>query len=279
MHRLILIEGIPGSGKTTISRRLADELSNDGYKVLHVNEGGSHPADLSWQSILTEKEFKALVEKYPSYKEVLNKHTLIEDELAITAYTCLGLDKTSDLYKYLEKREIYSIDADIETFKRAHINRWKKFVKEADKDAVYVFECVLLQNHITQLILEYEADKRLIRNYMNDFVAVIKDMSPIIHYLAPASVENAIRHVAEERRPKYQDRQDIWIDRVLDYVRNTPYGKRHNLKSIEGFIGFTSHRQAIELELLKALDIHVNIIEHENRNWDQVFSRILEWPK
>ncbi len=274
MHKLNLIEGIPGSGKTTMSKLLYQTLKNEGIKVKHFNEGSSHPADLSWQSILDDNKYKELLLKYPEYVNQIKTNTVIEDGLAITAYTLLDIDRNSDLYKYLQAHEIYSINADLKTFKQAHLLRWKKFVKNADKNTVYIFECVLLQNHITQLMLEYQVSEKQIESYINEFLDIVKSMSPIIHYLAPKSVELAIRHVAEQRRPENQDRKSIWIDRVIEDVSKTPYGIKYDVKNIEGFIDFTSKRQTIEKNILKNLNSEINVIEHKGSEWKEVLDRI-----
>ncbi|MBI9012945.1 MAG: hypothetical protein JEZ08_11990 [Clostridiales bacterium] len=103
---------------------------------------------------------------YPDYEKKLTDNTVLEDGLAITAYTLLDINRDSELYQYLEGHEIYSIDADLETFKQAHPTRWKKFVSRADSNTVYIFECVLLQNHITQLMSLERSFKRCHRLYI-----------------------------------------------------------------------------------------------------------------
>lgn len=43
---LIIVEGLPGSGKSTTAAMIADELNKKGKKVICVDEGvGEHPAD------------------------------------------------------------------------------------------------------------------------------------------------------------------------------------------------------------------------------------------
>jgi len=270
MHKLILIEGIPGSGKTTISKKIYNYLQDNGSKVTHYNEGDSHPVDLSWQSILTLDEYDTIIREYPEYEKVIMSNSILESNFAITAYTSLNINRDSDLYGYLESKEIYSQDTDIDTFKQAHLRRWKKFVETADSNSIYVFECVLLQNHITQLMLEYDVTEEVIYSYIMEFMTIVDEMSPVIIYLAPESVEKAIKHVAKERAPKYQDRQDVWIDRVIEYISNTPYGVTHGIDDIDRCIKFFSIRQEIEKRLLSNMNVDSNIIEHDGEDWDRV---------
>lgn len=277
MAKLILIEGIPGSGKTTTAKRLSDFYKSKGYQVAQYNEGDLHPADLSWQAILTDEEYKALIKSNKAIAHKIKENSVIEDGRVIIAYTALGIDHNSDLYKYLESKEIYNTDPDIHEFKLAHLNRWSSFVKHSDPETLYIFECVLLQNHLTQLMLEYQVSEELFESYFKDFIDIIKPMDAQIYYLSPISVEQAIRHVARERRPEHQDRQSTWINNVIAYIKNTPFGKATNFDTIEDFIDFTSKRQRIEKKLLKNLDIAHQVIEHEGKDWDRVLKQIIEF--
>jgi hypothetical protein len=276
MHQLILIEGIPGSGKTTSARNLYETLKKEGKKVVQYSEGDLHPADLSWMAILTSDEYKKLLEYYPTMEEKIIKRSRIEEEIVLVAYTMLGLDQGSDLYQYLASKEINAVNFDIESFKAAHLSRWKQFVEDSEPDTIYVFECVLLQNHMTYLMLDYQAEEDYIKGYFDDFIEVIKPLSPVLHYLYPESVDDAIRHVAKVRRPEYQDRTNVWIDRVVDYVESTPYGQTHQLKGIEGFIDFTSKRRAIEMDILNSLDIKSHVIKHRGDSWNHVHETLFK---
>ena len=48
--KLILLEGIPGSGKTTFARKIAEWFRRMGITVNLFSEGQSHPADLGWNA-------------------------------------------------------------------------------------------------------------------------------------------------------------------------------------------------------------------------------------
>ena len=274
MNNLILIEGIPGAGKTTTSKFVQQELIKRGIDAVSYQEGDLHPADLSWQSILPIDEYHKLLTEFPNHFDVLEKYTLVEDKQAITAYNRLGINPKSDLYQKLWQNDIYIKNVDLDTFKQEHLKRWKRFSADADINKVYIFECALLQNHITELMLKYEVDGTVIIEYLQEFFDSIISLSPTIIYLAPVSVENAIMHVAAERTTEDPKRSHNWINRVVKEISESNYGIRNNIKNITGCINYFNHRQQIELELLRNVNIECHVITHNGEEWKHVKEQV-----
>ncbi|WP_017417227.1 zeta toxin family protein [Clostridium tunisiense] len=54
-NKLILVEGIPGAGKTTTARRIKKRLISEGKNVILYEEGMSHPADMAWKWMIFTK--------------------------------------------------------------------------------------------------------------------------------------------------------------------------------------------------------------------------------
>ena len=53
-HRLYIVEGLPCSGKSSVSRFIAEALAEEG-KVCFVDEGtGNHPADYEFHALSPE---------------------------------------------------------------------------------------------------------------------------------------------------------------------------------------------------------------------------------
>jgi len=50
--KLILVEGIPGSGKTTFARKIAEWYQHRGLTVNLFTEGQSHPPGRPWLECL-----------------------------------------------------------------------------------------------------------------------------------------------------------------------------------------------------------------------------------
>ncbi|WP_291569267.1 zeta toxin family protein [Clostridium sp. UBA4548] len=54
-NKLILVEGIPGAGKTTTARIIKERLISEGKNVILYEEGMSHPADMAWKWMIFTK--------------------------------------------------------------------------------------------------------------------------------------------------------------------------------------------------------------------------------
>lgn len=67
--KLILFEGIPGSGKTTLSKLASIQLEEHKIRNHVYQEGELHPANLDGYAMLSEREADALYRKYPEYRE------------------------------------------------------------------------------------------------------------------------------------------------------------------------------------------------------------------
>lgn len=53
--RLILVEGIPGAGKTTTARKIKEKLIDEGKEAILYEEGMSHPADMAWECLFKRR--------------------------------------------------------------------------------------------------------------------------------------------------------------------------------------------------------------------------------
>lgn len=75
---LIIVEGLPGAGKSTTAALIADELTKKGEKVLCVDEGvRDHPADYADYDFPDfETERKKILEKWRSFVETAGRDTV-----------------------------------------------------------------------------------------------------------------------------------------------------------------------------------------------------------
>ena len=274
--RLILVEGIPGAGKTTTARKIKEKLIDEGKEAILYEEGMSHPADMAWNACLKEDEYNDFIKKcsemWEGSKKSISKEELIsriqrqtriEDNNVILAYT--KIDFPEDCYWSLigdvASKEICDGRKSLDEFRDIHLRRWSKFAEQALlNDNIYIFECAFLQNHIFELLGVYEKSDEEIYLYLKSLLETVKSLSPSIVYIEPSSVEDIIIQAANERKSPEGSRPD-WIDEVANWVSNVNFGKSHNLKGIEGVFYFCKERLRIDKLMIEKLNVPVTIIK------------------
>ena len=274
--RLILVEGIPGAGKTTTARKIKEKLIDVGKEAILYEEGMSHPADMAWNACLKEDEYNDFIKKcsemWEGSKKSISKEELIsriqrqtriEDNNVILAYT--KIDFPEDCYWSLigdvASKEICDGRKSLDEFRDIHLRRWSKFAEQALlNDNIYIFECAFLQNHIFELLGVYEKSDEEIYLYLKSLLETVKSLSPSIVYIEPSSVEDIIIQAANESKSPEGSRPD-WIDEVANWVSNMNFGKSHNLKGIEGVFYFCKERLRIDKLMIEKLNVPVTIIK------------------
>ncbi len=276
MVKIVFIEGLPGSGKTTFSKRLKTYLSNQGKKVISYNEGDLHPVDLAWIAILTKKELSDLVTRYPSLKEAIFNHSKLINNRYFLAYTKVNIDESSQgFYEKCEKYEIYK-KTDLDFFLQEHLDLWERFIEEtSDNEFTYIFECILLQNHINELLLKYNLDLDEILAYYQKLLLRIKQLKVKLIYIRQVNIADIFSKIVKERVSDNKELYKDWIDLVIEYFEKTNYAKRKNYLGYHGALRYFEDRQNIELEIIKRLEIESKIVDLSD-DYDDVFSKIVD---
>lgn len=277
-NRLILVEGIPGSGKTTISKKIKNHLISKGLEVLLYNEGDMHPADMAWNALLNKDEYNNIIDEYKTHEKIIKENSIFEDDYVILAYTKLGFHrKQNKLMNFLEEREIYDGRVSADTFKQIHLKRWKKFGEEMkeNKNKIVIFECSFLQNHVNELLAIHDKDFDYIRDYLNELIGTVTELKPKLIYLNQASIKETINRVAKERVSHNKDMYPGWLETSIEYFKNSSYGKRNNIKGFDGLIRYFEKRQEIELGIIKSLDLDNLIIYNKNYDYENIENTII----
>ncbi|MDF2504649.1 MAG: hypothetical protein K0R54_4866 [Clostridiaceae bacterium] len=216
-HRLIIVEGLPCSGKSSISKYIADYLKENDENICFVDEGTkNHPADYEFHGYLSKKELS-------SFSEEEQDRILKESTVENNGYI-VPLSKMEErILKKLLQYKIYdSLPWDTE--KNVMLNRWKQFVKDSDKSMTYIFNCCLLQNPMCETMIRFDYSYKVSKSYVKSICEVIKEMNPVIFYLRCNDINKRILQVSRERDKK-------WLDEVIEYHTKGAYGIRHELEN------------------------------------------------
>lgn len=196
MHtNLIIVEGLPASGKSTTAAMIAEELRKNGEKIICVDEGEQeHPADYANYD-------------FPNFR----------------------------------------------TERRAILDKWHSFVEKADRDIIYIFNCIYLQNPMCETMMRFGMDEGDSKAYIQEITEIIKPLHPIIIYIDEPDIKSAIDSVLEERGID-------WLNAVINYHVSQGYGKKNNLSGYDGYIKCLEERRIRELHILQELNIDHYII-------------------
>jgi hypothetical protein len=269
--KLILIEGIPGSGKSTFARKIADWCQSRGTNVNLYTEGQSHPADLAWNACVPMAEYSGILRRYEQLSGEIKRRTVFEGDTAVVAYTLVKTD-ARDFYKELEAFEVYDGRAPDERFFKLHYDRWRSFGQDAmGKESLNIFECAFLQNHVNELLFWRNADEDAVIEHHNRLINSVKQLSPTLIYLSQPDIRATIERVAQER---VFPEGGSWLDLCVAYCEGSPFGKQRRLKGFDGAIELFTIRKQLEMKILGQLSIPHTVVENVGLDWNGVWAEI-----
>lgn len=243
--KLVIVEGIPGSGKTTTARGVDAWLRRAGARPRLFLEGDlDHPADFESAACLSEEEFARLEGSYPGARAGLE--TLAERRRGQVFVSFRKLPSPpAGLAEALGQRDVYNLPRD--EFLRVTRERWEDFALQAARgEAVHVFECCLLQNQLTMLMAVHDLDEEAIAAQVLGIAERLRPLRPLAIYLEPPGVRETLEKIAAER-PR------SWLEFAIGYTTGGAWGKARGVNGLEGMLRFYEERVALEKKLLARL--------------------------
>ncbi|CUB38357.1 hypothetical protein [Bacillus cereus] len=248
--KLIIVEGLPGFGKSTTAQLINDILSQNKIEVELFLEGNlNHPADYDGVSCFNKFEFDRLLSNSGDFKEVLLKRVLKKGSNYLLPYRKIknefGDQFSDELFNDISRNDIYELpfDKNVELI----ADKWQDFAEIAlEDDKVYIFECCFIQNPLTIGMIKYGEQKEKIINYVMKVAKIIENLNPMLFYVEQDDLEFSFRKALKERNPE-------WSTGIVYYYTNQGYGKEHNHSGVEGAIKVLEARRNLELEIFDML--------------------------
>ena len=273
--KLILLEGIPGSGKSTAAVNLQGFLESRNIPVHFWREGDfDHPADFEGIACLTEAGYQDLLLHHSELGDLFQENTSVRGDDYLLKYR-----KTQHLHPQAMPQtlvdELSHLDVydglPMEEYCRLALDRWQDFCESAkDSEEIALLECCFLQNPLTVMLARHDADPQIACQQIEKITEIICELNHLVIYIQPQNVTDALQHVRAER-PKE------WADFVTWYLTEQEYGKSHHLSGFEDVIQFYEMRQILEVDILSKLPIQQLMIEHSGNEWEQYNEEIKDF--
>ena len=263
--KLVLIEGQPGSGKTTTAK-LVDEIlrENQVPTELYLEGNLDHPADYDAVSFYTIEEFQQLLVDHPEYTNLLHQHSEPIDQGILIPYGKVRnqFDDAfpEELIHNLFQHDIYELP--LEQNMNLITNKWQSFAKNAKQgNQTFIFECAFIQNPVTIGMMKYAASNEVVKNYIKKLYEAINDLNPLLIYVNQDNLEASFRKAVKERSKE-------WSEHFIEYCINQGYGKQIEAQGLTGCIDVLKARKVLEEEIYHELPIQKTIIN--NSHYEQL---------
>lgn len=263
--KLILVEGLPGSGKTTTALFSGEWLARSGVETAVYLEGDlNHPADFESVACLDGREYEVIKSQFPAQTTFLEEQVILDGDDYFFRYR--HIEQTyphvpAALIAALASYEIYELS--VEKYQRLVRNRWLQFAETAAQGkTIFIFECCFIQNPLTMMMGRHNETAADTQSFILELAEIVRPLSPRWLYLKPADIRSTLEQVAQQR-------PQAWLDFVIAYHTRQGHGRAKGWQGFEGLLNFYQMRQTVELALLPQLPFPGLLIPHTDWPQDQ----------
>lgn len=255
---LVLVEGLPGSGKSTTASDIASWLAGQGVPAEHWPEGRvDHPVDFEQVAVLSTEQVLAIAAE-SSESEPQSSSALLTaaerhgDEWLVRH--ALHPSLPSSLVERLREHDAYDGSVAPDAHARVLTESWRAFGRTRPVSGpVQVWECVLLQNPGCALVARGDQPAPVLAAHVSGLVEAVREHRPALVYLDAGDPLRVLETVAAERAAG-------WVEAVVEYHTGQGLGRRMGLRGFEGYVDFMRHRRAMELDLIGTLDLPTLVV-------------------
>lgn len=225
--RLILLEGLPATGKSTNSSFILSQLNYNGIPARWVHEvARPHPTLYFYEACLDYNEYGSFVEKFPVVKSIFNKIAVFRGktvgiDLLELEWNYLG-DIGEEAFEAIKQYDVWNFP--IEKYAEIALEKWTSFVQKSmmESDQVTLLDSSIFQYQVFCFLLKNMSYESL-EEFIQKLFAIISPLKPVLIYLSRERTEDAIAFLEKERGPEFLEA--IWErDQHEPYYKNHPKG-------------------------------------------------------
>ncbi|EWT02406.1 hypothetical protein N865_06245 [Intrasporangium oryzae NRRL B-24470] len=260
MAGLIIVEGLPGSGKSTTAQGLSTWLSGQGVSAEHYPEGRhDNPVDFEQVAVLTNDDLVRFLGELPSSADDLIRAAERSGDVWLVRHG-RHPEWPRSLRSRLAEHDSYDGSVSPELHMRVLTESWRQYGQRSAPAHVEVLECVLVQNPVTALLARFDQPVEVVESHIRGLARAAAPRRPALVYLDAGDPRATLEQAAAERSPE-------WLESVIGYHTQQGYGLAYGLEGFDGYVEFMRHRRSIELEIVSSLDLPTLVVSVDERPW------------
>ncbi|MFD0716415.1 hypothetical protein [Paenibacillus sp. GCM10027626] len=224
--KLILMEGLPSTGKSTNSGFLLEQMEKNGQRAKWVHEvARPHPTLFFFEASLDEIEYRDYISRYPHTASILEKQTTKHRnsygidllEIEWNQFEFFGEDAFLDLKQY----DVWNYP--IDRYVEIAAEKWTSFVKkQMASDEIVILDSSIFQFQIYSFLLAGKSYEDL-RSFIRELFDIITPLNPTLVYLYRENTNDTIDFLVRDRGMHFME--SIWErDRNRPYYKDRPSG-------------------------------------------------------
>jgi len=225
--RLILLEGLPSTGKSTNADFLRMILERNGVSVKWVHEVAQpHPTSFFNEAGFFNHEYEKFIKNYPESADILNNAAIRR-----TNTVCVDLSEIEwkhmksfggDAFQALKEFDTWIFP--IEKYVGFALDKWRHFADEIvkNKNTTYIMDSAVFQYPVFAFIFENKPYNEL-ECYVHKVFKIIETLNPCLIYFYREDISNTINYLEKDRGIAYLD----WMgerDKLQPYYKDKPKG-------------------------------------------------------
>lgn len=270
--KLIFMEGLPSTGKSTNSGILLSQLNQNGKKARWIHEvSRPHPTLFFYEACLDERQYNHLLNKHPEAKLLLNKLKNIRGQSIV--FDLLEIEwNYSHLLDIEVVNELRSYDVwnfPIDKYINIALEKWRYFVdKQRQTDEIIILDSSIFQFQIYTFILA-EVPFSKLKTFIETIYELAAPLNPCLIYFYRENTDDTIDFLIRDRGISFLER--IWErDKEQPYYHNRPMGA-------EGYKLFLKDYGKYAKSLFDTFPFSKLLLEISKGNWDEYVKKLMEF--
>jgi len=200
-HKLIFIEGLPGTGKTTLSEKIFELLTKQCIQAELLQEGDKIPSNLYNITGIPNSVFADFQKKIDFIAKTEN-------------YVFVDLGECEEeVAKQLQRYDIgnaFNTNISAQEYAHCTLEWWQNWANNNIKEPVLILDSAFMQCPINEMIYRKASDLE-IKMYIQSIVEIIKPFNPLCIYLRRESAEIAIDFAKAVKSEQWAKRVDKFL--------------------------------------------------------------------